>query len=182
MRTPSVKDQRPISPSLLKEFNALLLSGVRYTQAVNPFGEPVKKRAHPGEFKRQPNHVQQPDGTIHYYAEPEQVAPEIERLCDGIHAQLVSTHPVVVGALAHYHMVRIHPFDDGNGRGARLLMNWVLMQKGYPPVVIRNENRQDYIEGLVAADNGNLVPFTEFVAESLIETQEMMLHELRRAP
>jgi Fic family protein len=49
---------------------------------------------------------------------------------------------------AHRRMVSIHPFNDGNGRTARLLMNLVLIRGGYPPVAVRPEDRLDYIRGL----------------------------------
>jgi Fic family protein len=176
-----IKNERPISTSLIKEFNALLLSGVTHTKAINKFGEPVKKIAHPGQYKVEPNHVQQPDGTIHYYAEPIDVSAQIEYLCSWINTHIDKLHPIITGAVAHYNFVRIHPFDDGNGRGARLLMNTILMKKKYPPVVIKNENRQDYIESLIEADNGDLSPFINFISQSLIETQELILNELKRS-
>lgn len=176
-----IKNERSIGTSLIKEFNALLLSGVNFTKAINQFGDPVKKPAHPGQYKIEPNHVQQPDGTIHYYAEPIDVPAQIDMLCSWINKNLDILHPVIVGAISHFNFVRIHPFDDGNGRGARILMNTILMKKGYPPIVIKNENRQDYIESLIEADKGNINPFIEFIAQSLIETEELIIHELRNA-
>lgn len=59
-----------------------------------------------------------------------------------------NTHPIIIPAMAHYNMVRIHPFDDGDGRGARILMNLILMKAGFPPDVIRNEEREDYLNAL----------------------------------
>ena len=56
----------------------------------------------------------------------------------------LSLHPVRLSALAHYKLVYIHPFHDGNGRTSRLLMNLVLMQAGYPPVIIRRADRELY--------------------------------------
>jgi len=49
---------------------------------------------------------------------------------------------------AHLRLVSIHPFSDGNGRSARLLMNLILMKDGYPPMVIRPEDRPDYLDGI----------------------------------
>ncbi len=49
---------------------------------------------------------------------------------------------------AHLRLVTIHPFSDGNGRTARLLMNLILLQAGYPPLVIRPEDRADYLESI----------------------------------
>lgn len=63
-------------------------------------------------------------------------------------------HPVELAAEAHYQLVTIHPFVDGNGRTARLLMNLILMQNGYPPAIIRTRDRLKYISGLEKAQLG----------------------------
>src|SRR3989338_4816059 len=63
-------------------------------------------------------------------------------------------HPVTMASKAHYKLVSIHPFVDGNGRTARLLMNLLLMQQGYPPAVIRKEDRQRYINSIEKAQLG----------------------------
>lgn len=60
----------------------------------------------------------------------------------------ISEHPVTVAIDAHFKFVSIHPFIDGNGRTARLLMNLLLMQVGYPPAIIRKEDRSVYINSL----------------------------------
>lgn len=66
----------------------------------------------------------------------------------------VDDHPVKIAAEAHYRLVSIHPFVDGNGRTARLLMNLILMQAGYPPAIIRPEERRQYINSLEQAQLG----------------------------
>lgn len=63
-------------------------------------------------------------------------------------------HPVELASEAHYQLVTIHPFADGNGRTARLLMNLILMQNGYPPAIIRTRDRLRYIGGLEQAQLG----------------------------
>ncbi|NJL89043.1 MAG: Fic family protein [Coleofasciculaceae cyanobacterium SM2_1_6] len=63
-------------------------------------------------------------------------------------ASALRLHPVEYATLAHYRLVSIHPFRDGNGRTARLLMNLLLIRSGYPIVVIRNQIRNDYINAL----------------------------------
>lgn len=57
-------------------------------------------------------------------------------------------HPVKIAADAHFKLVSIHPFSDGNGRTSRLLMNLLLMQAGYPPAIIRKEDRLEYVNAL----------------------------------
>jgi Fic family protein len=55
---------------------------------------------------------------------------------------------------AHRRLVDIHPFNDGNGRTARLLMNLILIRCGYPPAAVRPEDRLEYIRGLQQAQAG----------------------------
>lgn len=173
-----VKNKREISTSLIKEFNAFLLSGIKSTPAIDNNGNKTDKKATPGDYKLLPNHVLQSDGRIHKYVEPVHVASEMEYLCNWIKENIDNIHPVIVASVAHYNMVRIHPFDDGNGRGARILMNLILIEKGFPPAIIKNENRRKYIEALSEADKGNLNKFTEFIADACIDTQKSVLENL----
>lgn len=174
-----VKNNRQISPSLIKEFNSFLLCGIKSLSAIDSNGNKIEKKTSPGEYKKLPNHVLQNDGTIHKYVEPIQVPLEMDILCNWINDNINNTHPIIIAAVAHYNIVRIHPFDDGNGRGARILMNLILISKRFPPAVIKNENRRKYIESLMAADRGDLNKFIEFIAETCIETQKSVLENLK---
>ncbi|OEU70831.1 MAG: hypothetical protein BA863_11945 [Desulfovibrio sp. S3730MH75] len=176
----TIKDERPLTVGLMKEINALILNGVNYTAAQTPDGKQIKKEARAGQYKVHPNHVLTPNGEIHTYVEPEQVSSEMDFLFDWIAEQdKKQAHPLITASIAHYNFVRIHPFDDGNGRGARLLMNLILMKKGYLPAVINNENRQEYIEGLQEADKGELGLFCILVSQSLQDTQESIVKILK---
>lgn len=62
-----------------------------------------------------------------------------------------SGHPITIAAEAHLKFVTIHPFIDGNGRTARLLMNLLLMQQGYPPALIMPQEHATYISSLAQA-------------------------------
>ena len=67
--------------------------------------------------------------------------------------------PAELAALFHYRYIRIHPFEDGNGRIARLLVNYILLRQGYPMVVVLSAKKQSYLKALGAADkNAGLVP------------------------
>lgn len=73
-------------------------------------------------------------------------------------------HPVKIAADAHIKLVSIHPFSDGNGRTARLLMNLLLIQKGYPPALIRKEDRDFYIDSIEKAQlNGNFNDYYKII-------------------
>ena len=174
-----VAQQQPITEGLIKELNALILRGVAHTPAKTPQGQAVRKPAHPGRYKIEPNHVQKPDGTIHYYVEPLYVNDQMEALVAWIKQSLAqATHPIHVAAVAHYNLVRIHPFDDGNGRGARILMNLVLLHKGYFPAVVPLESKRRYLAALSQADTGDLAPFIAYIAECVIATQESVVDVL----
>lgn len=174
-----IANKRELSEGFIKEVNALLLHGIKSTPAITPGSATTEKNANPGQYKTQANHVLQQDGSIHKYVEPLQVPGEMAALVEWVNENLSKLHPCYVAAVAHYNMVRIHPFDDGNGRGARILMNLILMKAGYFPAVIRAENRQDYIEALQVADNGDLTPFVEFVTKELINTTEEVTNNLQ---
>lgn len=95
---------------------------------------------------------------------------EIPRLMtewsDWLNAQQSEMHPVALAALAHHRLVAIHPFIDGNGRTARLVMNLSLMRKGYPPTVIRKIQRKQYYRVLAQADQDNPEPLVNFVGRN----------------
>jgi len=175
-----VKDERPISTSLMKEINALIMKGVEGAPARDTLGRRVNRPATPGEYKRLPNHVLQQDGAIHEYAAPEQVASEMEALIDWINRRRGQLDPIIIAAIVHYNFVRIHPFDDGNGRGARLLMNLILLQAGLVPAVFRKERRRDYIAAVQAADGGDLQPFILFASQASLETAQSVVNDLKQ--
>ena len=84
-------------------------------------------------------------------------------------------HPVEVAALLHHGFVRIHPFIDGNGRVARLLTNLYLIARGYPPVVLKIEDRGKYYRFLRAADAGNPGLLVNFIAKAVNDNLTMYL-------
>lgn len=92
-------------------------------------------------------------------------------------------HPVLKAAEAHLRLVTIHPFVDGNGRTARLLMNLLLMQAGYPPAIIGPARRQEYIESLIAAQTQQRPEaFLNLMADCALESLEMVLHHSQTEP
>ena len=83
---------------------------------------------------------------------------------------------------AHFRLAAIHPFSDGNGRVARLLMNLLLIRSGYVPVAVRPEDRKTYLDTLERASlTGDLQPFQAFMHERLDSTLGEYLSALREA-
>ena len=60
--------------------------------------------------------------------------------------------PVELAALFHYRYIRIHPFEDGNGRIARLMVNFILARHNYPMIVVRSRKKNEYLEALHQTD------------------------------
>lgn len=88
-----------------------------------------------------------------------------------------SNPPCLKAAWAHLRLVSIHPFVDGNGRTARLLMNLILLQSGYPPAVIRKRDRLKYLQLLEAAQTGGSPePFYDFVFRAIDRSLDICLN------
>lgn len=88
-------------------------------------------------------------------------------------------HPIIQAALLHGELVKIHPFVDGNGRTSRLLMNLVLMNNGYNPVIIKKESRLKYYEALDKAHTtGDYTDFVKLVNKLEIEMLKKYLELL----
>lgn len=91
-----------------------------------------------------------------------------------------SDHIVKIGADAHYKLVSIHPFSDGNGRTSRLLMNLLLMQEGYPPAIISKEDRLAYINSLEKAQKGgDLGDFYNLIYKAVDRSLDIYLEALQ---
>lgn len=176
-----VANNRNISESLIKEINALLLNGIKFTPAQTAAGEPTRKALNAGEYKKLPNHVVKQDKTVHQYVPPEQVSVQMGELVEYVNqAKVQKIHPILASAVVHYNMVRIHPFDDGNGRGARILMNLILMRAGYFPAIVKREQKRKYLSALEAADKSDIAPFVQFIISQLGETMQGVIEDLER--
>ena len=100
----------------------------------------------------------------------------LARTADAIRQEIPDAlHPVERAAHAHFWLVDIHPFVDGNGRAARLIMNLLLLQAGYPIAIIRNEDRAIYYTALEEGHEGRLESFLHFVAEAVDRTMDLFL-------
>jgi len=85
-------------------------------------------------------------------------------------------HPIKIAADAHYKLVSIHPWIDGNGRTSRLLMDLILIQHGYPPALIKKEERKQYLSSIEEAQmGGNLQKFYDLIIEAEDRTLDIYL-------
>ncbi len=144
------KDE-PITEYIVRSIHALVLRTIDDEEA--------------GRYRRVQVYI---TGSEYVPPEPVAVPGLMADLGDWLHSgEVAALHPVERATLAHFRLVHIHPFTDGNGRTARLLMNLLLMRAGYPPAVIRVEDRPAYYDALDAARDGDTEPFVRLVAEAV---------------
>ena len=172
-----VRQEEPITEADVRELHKVILVEPYQADARTPDGHPTKRTIQPGQYKPMPNHVETSTGEIHYYATPEETPAKMADLMAWYRRELDKSalHPLILAATFHYQFVVIHPFDDGNGRMARLLMNLLFMQAGYPPVIIRTEDKNSYLLALEQADTGDLEPFIVHIGNELLNSLNLFL-------
>jgi Fic family protein len=171
-----VKGERPLTENFIRELHSLLLQD-SYKESKNADGEIVPKKISAGKYKTMTNHVETVTGEIFYFATPEETPAKMYDLLNWYNQKTKeeNVNPILVAAEFHYRFIRIHPFDDGNGRTARILMNFILMQFGFPPVIIKTEDKANYFAALQMADAGNIEVFIKYIAQNLVHSLEIMI-------
>lgn len=116
-------------------------------------------------------------GSVHRPVEHFLVQEKMIELVDWYNENKDKMHPIELAAEFHFKFVYIHPFIDGNGRSARLLMNLILMRNGYPISVIRNDDREEYMKALEkASSTGDIKDFIGLVANAVDKSIDTYLY------
>lgn len=164
-----VKNNRPLTKGFICELHKLTTNYQETTEGINQFGKKVTISLRKGEFKKLPNNPQRnKDGVIvkYTYCDPIHVESEIDNLIKIYNKQVEKdTHPVIVATWFHHAFTQIHPFQDGNGRLARLLASLILIKFGYFPLTVTREERAKYITALEKADKGQPQPLIDHFCE-----------------
>lgn len=171
-----IQGDRPLSENFIRELHSLLLQD-SYKESKNEKGNIVPRKISAGKYKTTPNHVQTVTGEIFYFATPEETPAKMTELLNWYKEKALEkeVNPILLAAEFHYKFIRIHPFDDGNGRTARILMNFILMKFGFPPVIIKTEDKANYFAALQFADAGNIEAFITYIAQNLNRSLEIMI-------
>ena len=164
----AINDDHELNEVFIRNLHRILLKEPYETDAATPDGRLVGRTISIGDYKTVPNNVKTSTGETIYFTSPEQVKPAMTDLIDWYRSkEREGEHPIIVAATFHYRFVRIHPFDDGNGRMARLLLNMILIKHGYTVAMIRHENREEYLSQLERADKTeDLTAFINYIAAS----------------
>ncbi|MCR4431366.1 MAG: Fic family protein [Tepidanaerobacteraceae bacterium] len=126
-----------------------------------------------GKYRDRPVFI---TGSRYEVCQVEQIGVEMAKLFQWAASERNKYHPVQFAAQLHKRFVFIHPFIDGNGRVARLLMNTALIQDGYMPAIIPPVLRHEYISLLERAHDDQ--PFMDFIAERVLESEKEIMRLL----
>lgn len=146
--------QKPLTQNFIRTLHKTLLREDYTVYRSLPGGIQTSYVIHAGQYKTRPNSVITRYGDRFEYASPEETPSLMADLVDWYVAAEKESElsPVELAALFHYRYIRIHPFEDGNGRIARLMVNFILTRHNYPMVVVRSRKKSEYLEALHRAD------------------------------
>lgn len=151
--------EEPFSEWQIKNLHRLVLKGIDDSYA--------------GVYRDQQVFI---SGVVHTPPPPFKIQEEMDVLMSWYDGKAQSLHPIVLGAMLHAIFVGIHPFIDGNGRTSRLLLNLELMKSGYPPIIIRVENRLAYYNALNKVHTTkDYADFIELVAKEVEASLDLYL-------
>ncbi len=133
----------------------------------------------PGQYKSFENMTVRSTGKIHTYMLPGKVPEAMEKLTRDTNELLKnvdvrdsSKHPLTISTYFHQEFLNvIHPFSDGNGQIGRIFTNLILLKNGYPPVFIKEVNKDEYLKRFELSDS-DINPMLDFMADRLIESLE----------
>ena len=146
--------EKPLTQNFIRTLHRTLLRE-NYTVYRNlPGGVQTNYVIHAGQYKTRPNSVITRYGDRFEYASPEETPVLMFDLVNWYNEaeKKGELSAIELAALFHYRYIRIHPFEDGNGRIARLMINFILTRHNYPMIVVRSRKKSEYLEALHQSD------------------------------
>ncbi|MDR3169156.1 MAG: Fic family protein [Candidatus Peribacteria bacterium] len=173
----------------MKELNKMILVEDYNKRVIDENGDQFFETVKVGQYKSKDNHVKRREGNIFKFADVSETQALMTDLISRYEKNKAEFHPVVVASMFHYKFIRIHPFDDGNGRVCRLLVNMMLMNAGYPLFIVPTDQKDEYYDILEYLDqqftdvyaviNSNesekFDTFTDYIAKRLIWSIDKMI-------
>lgn len=175
--------EQPLTEYFIRTLHKTLLREDYTVYRQRPDGTNTSYVVHAGVYKTRPNSVITVTGERFEYASPEETPALMTDLLQWYHqAEKEGTmKPIELASLFHYRYIRIHPFEDGNGRISRLMVNYILYRHGYPMIVVKSADKNNYLTALnkcdvatgpVPADGAHaelsqITPFVEYLSNCL---------------
>ena len=154
MKEEALLKETPLTQHFIRTFHKTLLREDYTVYRTLPGGVHTSYVIHAGKYKTRPNSVITRYGDRFEYATPEETPALMSDLVDWYNDAEKSGKftPIELAAIFHYRYIRIHPFEDGNGRIARLMVNYILTRHDYPMIVVRSRKKKEYLEALHRTD------------------------------
>ncbi len=177
-----VKESYPLTETFIRELHTKILKEPYESPAMTPEWIKTFRIITPGMYKQMLNHVRTATGEIFRFAEPFETPAMMWDLIEWYRGERErpDTNPIILATDFHYRFIRIHPFDDGNGRTARILMNFILLSYGYPPAIIKTEEKWEYLYALRQGDIGEMDAFYDYIAQKVEQSLDTMLTTLQK--
>ena len=173
----------PLTETFIRQLHHTLLREDYTMYRQLPDGTTTSYVIHAGVYKTRPNSVITVTGERFEYASPEETPALMTDLVEwyNMEEQKAELSPIELAAVFHYRYIRIHPFEDGNGRISRLLVNYILTRHHYPMIVVKSKDKDRYLTALnrcdvqvgstpsvgAHAESAQLVPFIEYMTQCL---------------
>lgn len=183
--------EQPLTEYFIRTLHQTLLRENYTVYRQQPDGTTTSYVVHAGQYKTRPNSVKTVTGEIFEYASPEETPALMTDLLQWYNqAEKEGTmSPIELASLFHYRYIRIHPFEDGNGRISRLLVNYILYRHGYPMIVVKSADKDNYLTALnrcdvaigpvpsdgAQADLFQIAPFVEYMSKCLERSLEISI-------
>ncbi|MEE1098000.1 MAG: Fic family protein [Bacteroidales bacterium] len=154
MMTVEAQEKHALTQNFIRQLHKTILREDYTIYTTLPGGLQSSYVVHAGTYKTRPNSVITRYGDRFEYASPEETPALMADLVDWYNQaeQSKEYSAVELAAMFHYRYIRIHPFEDGNGRIARLMVNYILSRHSWPMIVVRNRDKENYLDALHQAD------------------------------
>lgn len=175
--------EQPLTEYFIRTLHQTLLREDYTVYRQLPDGTNTSYVVHAGQYKTRPNSVITATGERFEYASPEETPALMTDLIQWYNEAEAKgdLSPIELASLFHYRYIRIHPFEDGNGRVSRLLVNYILYRHGYPMIVVKSADKDNYLTALnlcdvmvgpVPSDGAHaeieqITPFVEYLSKCL---------------
>lgn len=144
----------PLTETFIRQLHHTLIREDYTMYRQLPDGTTTSYVIHAGVYKTRPNSVITVTGERFEYASPEETPALMTDLVEwyNMEEQKAELSPIELATVFHYRYIRIHPFEDGNGRISRLLVNYILTRHGYPMLVVKSKDKSNYLTALNRCD------------------------------
>lgn len=150
IKAESSDNDRPLTEAFVRGLHKTMLREdyTAYTKEGKPY------TVHAGVYKTRPNSVKTVTGEFFEYASVEETPVLMHDLMEWYNEteKNMELSPIELASLFHYRYIRIHPFEDGNGRISRLIVNYILAKHGYPMIVVKSDDKTNYLTALHQCD------------------------------